>query len=172
MPLIFSTMTAADWPEVQRIFQEGIDTGQATFESAPPASWDDFIKPKIASCCFVARDDTGATVGWATLSPVSARRVYAGVAEASVYVAAAARGRGVGSALAAELIRVSEAHGIWTLQGITFPENAASLALQQRHGFRIVGRRERIGRINHGPRAGQWCDTLLLERRSPTVGRD
>ncbi len=169
---VFAAMIATDWPEVRRIYQEGIATGHGTFEAAAPDSWADFIKTRIPHGCIVARDDTGAVAGWAVLSAFSARKAYAGVAEAGVYVAAAQRGRGLGSALLAELIRVAEAHGYWTLQGATFPENAASIALQQRHGFRIVGRRERIGRMPGGPQAGQWRDTVLLERRSRVVGVD
>ena len=110
-------------------------------------------------------------MGWATVASVSDRCVYAGVAEVSLYVAAAARGRGVGSALMSELIARTEAAGIWTLQAGIFPENAASLALHARHGFRTVGRRERVGKMTHGPRAGEWRDTLLLERRSAVAGR-
>jgi L-amino acid N-acyltransferase YncA len=170
--LVFSTMTTGDWPEVKRIYEEGIVTGSGTFESEPAASWEDFIRPKIAACCLVARDENSVMLGWAVLSPYSARKVYAGVVEAGVYVAEKARGNGIGSAILAELIRVAETHGIWTIQGATFPENAASIALQQKYGFRIVGRRERIGRMKTGPFAGQWRDTILLERRSKVVGVD
>lgn len=165
-------MTAADWPEVQRIYAEGIATGIATFESTPPETFADFIKTKIPDACVVARDASGAIAAWAVLIPVSGRYVYRGVAEMSLYVAAAYRGQRVGDALMREMIRLSEAQGFWTLQSATFPENAASIALQQRHGFHIVGIREKIGRMPHGPLVGQWCDTLLLERRSKTVGRD
>lgn len=165
-------MTAGDWPEVKHIYEEGIATGSGTFESEAAASWEDFIRPKIAACCFVARDENAVMLGWAVLSPFSARKVYAGVAEAGVYVAEAARGQGVGSAIMVELIRAAETHGIWTIQGATFPENTASIALQQKHGFRIVGRRERIGKMKTGPFAGQWRDTILLERRSASIGVD
>jgi phosphinothricin acetyltransferase len=168
----FDPMTAADWPAVQRIYREGIATSQATFESAPPATWEDFIKSKLARCSLIARDGNGEPIGWAVLAPVSARKVYAGVAEVSLYVAAAHRGQGAGDALLGELIRVAEAGGIWTLQSATFPENEASIALQQKHGFRIIGRRERIGRMSHGPLAGRWRDTVLLERRSRVIGAD
>ena len=170
--LRFDPMTATDWPAVQRIYREGIDTGHATFESAPPATWEDFIKSKLAGCSLVGRDGTGEPVGWAVLAPVSARKVYAGVAEVSFYVAAAHRSRGAGDALLGELIRVAESGGIWTLQSSTFPENEASIALQQKHGFRIIGRRERIGRMGHGPLAGRWRDTVLLERRSRVAGTE
>ena len=168
----FDPMTAADWPAVRRIYQEGIDTGHATFESGPPATWEDFIKSKLAGGSLVARDETGEIVGWAVLAPVSSRKVYAGVAEVSFYVAAAHRGRGIGDALLGELIRVAETVGVWTLQSSTFPENEASIALQQKYGFRIVGRRERIARMSHGPLAGRWRDTVLLERRSRMTGAE
>ena len=170
--LRFDPMTPDDWPAVRRIYQEGIETGQATFESAPPATWDDFIKSKLPAYGLVARNGTGQAIGWAVLSTVSARPVYAGVAEVSVYVAAAHRGLGVGVALLRELIRVADAGGIWTLQSSTFPENEASIALQAKHGFRVVGTRERIGRMNHGALAGRWRDTVLLERRSPVAGTE
>lgn len=165
-------MTAADWPAVRRIYREGIATGHATFESAPPATWKDFIKSKLREFCHVARDETGEIAGWVALSPVSSRRVYAGVAEVSIYIAAEQRERGVGDALLGELVRLTEAGGIWTLQSSTFPENKASVVLQQKHGFRLVGRRRRIGRMCHGPLAGRWRDTVLLERRSPVAGRE
>ena len=165
-------MTAADWPAVRDIYQEGIATGHGTFECAPPPAWENFRKSKLPEFCLVARDEAGAVAGWVALSPVSARQVYAGVAEVGIYVAAARRGRGVGDALLAELIRVAEAGGLWTLQAVTFPENEASVALHQKHGFRLVGRRERIGRMRHGPLAGRWRDTVLLERRSRVAGRE
>jgi phosphinothricin acetyltransferase len=165
-------MTAADWPAVRDIYQEGIATGHGTFESVPPPTWEDFRKSKLPEFCLVARDDTGGVAGWASLSPVSARQVYAGVAEVGIYVAAARRGRGVGDALLGELIRAAEAGGIWTMQAVTFPENAASIALHHKHGFRLVGRRERIGRMSHGPLAGRWRDTVLLERRSRVAGTE
>lgn len=172
MKLTFATMAAADWPDVKRIYAEGIATGLATFETAPPDSWDDFIRTKIPECCITVRDEAGTMAGWAVLIPVSYRPVYRGVAEASLYIAEAYRGRRVGEALMEKTIQVSEANGYWMLQSATFPENIASRALQHRHGFRLVGKRERIGRMAHGPLAGRWCDTLLLERRSIVVGLD
>jgi L-amino acid N-acyltransferase YncA len=156
----------ADWPEVRTIYEEGIATGDATFESEPP-DWEAFDAGRLPAPRLVAEDEHGRVVGWAVLGPVSSRCVYGGVAEVSVYVAAVARGRGVGSRLLAELVSRSEAAGLWTLQAGIFPENEATLALHRKLGFREVGRRVRIGKM-----AGRWRDTLLLERRSDVVGRD
>jgi L-amino acid N-acyltransferase YncA len=151
-----------DWPEAPRIYAEGIATGNATFETDVPSEevWDGvhLHHPRLVGTI----DDE--VVAWAALMPVSSRRVYAGVAEVSLYVAERARGEGVGKSLLAELVRRAEAVGIWTLQTNVFPENGASLALLTGAGFRVVGRRERIGRL-----AGGWRDTLLLERRSEVV---
>ena len=170
--MILAVMTAADWPEVAAVYREGIATGQATFAGAPPADYAEFSDGRLMACAVVARaGDGGSLLGWATLAGVSDRCVYAGVAEVSVYVAGTARGRGVGGRLLGGLIMRSEAAGIWTLQAGIFPENTASLALHARHGFRTVGRRERVGRMTHGPKAGEWRDTVLLERRSAVVGR-
>jgi phosphinothricin acetyltransferase len=157
-------MRAEDWPAVQTIYEEGIATGMATFETAAP-SWEQWDAARLPHSRLVARN--AAVLGWAALSPVSKRSCYSGVAEVGIYVAEAARGQGVGRALLEALIVSSEAHRIWTLQGSTFPENAASLALQQRCGFRVVGRRERIA--NHH---GVWRDTILTERRSQRTGVD
>jgi L-amino acid N-acyltransferase YncA len=158
-------MRPAHWPRVRAIHREGIEGGDATFETEPP-DWEAFDRSHLRRCRFVARAG-GEILGWAALSPVSSRCVYAGVAEVSVYVAAAARGRGVGRRLLRRLIRASEAAGIWTLQAGIFPENGPSLALHRAFAFREVGVRERIGR-----RDGRWRDVVLLERRSPTVGVD
>lgn len=155
-----------DWRDVRRIYEEGIATGDATFEAEPP-SWEAFDAGRLRVPRLVAQDPNGAVLGWAVLSPVSSRCVYGGVAEVSVYVAAAARGRGVGSELLGALVAGAEAEGLWTLQAGIFPENEATLALHRKHGFREVGRRERIGRMD-----GRWRDTLLLERRSAVVGTD
>ena len=157
-------LTAAHWPTVSAIYAEGIATGNATFATEPPA-WADWNTGHLATCRLVATDAAGQVLGWAALSPVSGRCVYAGVAEVSVYVADAARGQGVGRALLAALITESEAHGLWMLQAGIFPENAASVRLHEAAGFRVVGRRERIGQLH-----GHWRDTLLLERRSGVVG--
>jgi len=168
-------MAATDWPAVAAIYAEGIATGHATFAGAPSGSFEDFSDGKLMACAVVARDEgmeQAPLLGWATLTKVSDRCVYAGVAEVSVYVAEAARGRGVGAALMSRLIARADATGVWTLQAGIFPENAASLALHARHGFRVVGRRERIGKMTHGPLAGRWRDTLLLERRSEVTGQE
>ena len=165
MDATIAEMRPADWPAVRAIYTEGIATGQATFETDAPewAAWD---AARLPAPRLVAR--IGAEVaGWAALSPVSTRRVYRGVAEVGIYVAAAQRGRGLGRALLAALIEASERGGIWTLQAGIFPGNEASVRLHKACGFREVGRRERIGR-----RDGVWRDTLLLERRSRVVGVD
>jgi L-amino acid N-acyltransferase YncA len=154
-------MSRRDWAEVRSIWAEGIATGDATFETAPP-SWEEFDSTRHAAHRLVAVED-GRLVGWTSLAPVSRRPCYAGIAENSVYVTAAARGRGVGRRLLERLVAGADAGGIWTIQTSVFPENAASLALHERVGFRVVGRRERIARLG-----GVWRDTLLLERRSPT----
>ena len=155
-------LTPLDWHEVARIFEDGIRTGDATFETAAP-SWADWDAAHTEYRLVAELD--GEVAGWAALSPVSERCCYSGVAESSVYVAAEARGHGVGRELLEELIRRSEAAGIWTLQAGIFPENKASLRLHLVCGFRLVGVRERLGQIE-----GHWRDVLLLERRSEVAG--
>ncbi|MDV2481862.1 GNAT family N-acetyltransferase [Methanoculleus sp. Wushi-C6] len=157
-------MTAADWDEVRRIYLEGIATGNATFEAEAP-SWERWDAGHLRPCRFVAANGER-IFGWVAASPTSGRPAYAGVAEVSVYVERDARGQGVGSALLAELIAASEREGFWTLQAGIFPENAPSLALHKKHGFRVIGRRERPGRMKDG----RWRDVLLLERRSRKAG--
>lgn len=159
-------MTPDDWPQVRAIYLEGIATGNATFETDAP-SWDDWDRAHVAEPRLVARDPDGPVLGWVAVTPVSGRCVYAGVADLSVYVSVAARGRGIGRALLQALIESSERAGIWTLQAGIFPENAPSLALHRACGFRDVGRRERIGKMH-----GVWRDVLLLERRSQSSGAD
>jgi phosphinothricin acetyltransferase len=151
------------WPEAARIYAEGIATGNATFETDVPTfeRWDAAHLPEHR---FVA-ERAGASVGWIALAPVSSRCCYEGVAEVSAYVAESARGDGVGKALLGAVIESSERGGIWTLETGVFPENAASLGLLQRFGFRIVGMRERIGEMH-----GMWRDVIFLERRSEVVG--
>jgi L-amino acid N-acyltransferase YncA len=152
-----------DWQEVRRILEEGIATGQATFETEAP-SWEMWDRSHLPGHRLVARDGSR-VAGWAALSPVSPRPAYAGVAEVSVYVSEDARGRGIGGALVDALVDSSERGGIWTLQAVMFPENEASLRLHRSAGFREVGRRERVARLH-----GAWRDTVLLERRSEVVG--
>jgi phosphinothricin acetyltransferase len=154
-------MTPADWPAVRAIYDAGIATGNATFQTEAP-TWEAWDRAHLPSCRLVARSDDEVVLGWAALSPISARPVYAGVVEVSVYVAEGARGKGLGRVLLDELIRVSEQDGRWTLQAGIFPENEASIRLHRACGFRIVGRRERIGQHH-----GVWRDVMLLERRSP-----
>lgn len=158
-------MTAEHWPEVQRIYAAGIATGHATFESAPPATWEAFDAAKVPGLRFVALDADGTVLGWVAASPVSDRCVYAGVVEDSVYVAPEAHGRGVGRALLAALLDAAHAAGVWTVQSGIFTENTASIALHTALGFRTVGVRERLGKMSHGPLAGRWRDVALLEHR-------
>ena len=156
-------MRSEDWPAVQRIYSEGIATGNATFETETPA-WEKWDQGHFQDCRLVAVNTEG-ILGWAALSPVSTRRVYSGVAEVSVYVAAKARGQGVGMLLLQSLVEQSERCGIWTLQAGIFPENVPSVALHKSCGFREVGLRKKLGRRN-----GVWRDVLLLERRSSRAG--
>ena len=164
--VVIDIMQSTDWEQVRTIYQEGIATGHATFETEAP-SWEQWDAAHLPFARLVARAgrEAGRVAGWAALSPVSQRCVYGGVAEVSVYVSQAHRQSGVGRRLLSALIRESERNGVWTLQAGMFPENAGSLALHRGCGFREVGRRERIGKLN-----GAWRDTILLERRSPVVG--
>jgi len=155
-------MTAADWPSVERIFAEGIAAGNATFESATP-TWAAYDAGRVDEPRLVA--DAGEVVGWAAASPVSARAAYRGVIEHSVYVATSAQGRGVGRALLGAFVAAADDAGFWTIQSSIFPENTASLMLHERCGFRVIGRREAIAQSTVGPFAGQWRDTILIERR-------
>ncbi|HEY4228592.1 MAG TPA: GNAT family N-acetyltransferase [Thermoanaerobaculia bacterium] len=157
-------MAAAHWDSVRRVYLEGIATGNATFETEAPA-WEAWDRAHRADSRVVALSESGEVVGFAALSKVSDRCVYGGVAEVSVYVAAKARGAGLGRRLLERLIRDSEEAGIWTLQAGIFPENAASISLHEKSGFRVVGVRRRLGRL-----AGHWRDVALLERRSENVG--
>lgn len=156
--LVLREMTPADWPSVTAIWVEGIATGNATFETQPP-TWDAFDTTRHAEGRLVAVAGE-AVVGWASLSPVSGRPCYAGVAENSVYVTSASRGSGVGGALMAALVEAARGLGIWTIQTSVFPENEPSLRLHERGGFRVVGHRERIARLD-----GVWRDTVFLELR-------
>jgi phosphinothricin acetyltransferase len=156
-------MRPLDWPAVCKVYAEGIATANATFETETP-SWEKWNAAHIDRCRFVAREGKE-IIGWAALSRVWARKVYAGVAEVSVYVAEQARGRGVGSKLLQTLVTASEQAGFWTLQAGIFAENIASIRLHEVCGFRVVGRREKIARLH-----GVWRDTVLMERRSAVVG--
>ena len=161
--MMVSAMHAEDWDAVRAIYLEGIATGNATFQQSAP-EWEKWDAGHLPVCRLVARE--GAEIlGWVALSAVSKRPVYAGVAEVSIYVAERARSRGVGSALLSALITASEAAGFWTLQAGIFPENTASIELHRKHGFRVLGTRERPGCLN-----GKWRDVVLLERRSSVIG--
>ncbi len=158
-------LLAEHWEAVKAIYEEGIATGNATFQLEAPG-WAEWDRGHLGHSRLVVlgSGSAGVVIGWAALSPVSGRRVYAGVAEVSVYVAAARRGEGVGIALLRTLITESERNGIWTLQAGIFPENMASVRIHLQCGFREVGRRERIGQMK-----GVWRDTVLMERRSGVV---
>ena len=159
-------MAQGDWPAVAGIYLEGIATGDATFERDVP-SWPDFDRAHLAEARLVA-ESAARIIGWVALSPWSTREVYRGVAWESVYVASDARGRGIGRQLIEAAIDVSEAAGIWTLLAGIEAENAASVAVHERAGFRRIGMQERVGRDP----AGRWRDVILFERRSPVVGAD
>ncbi|SHM33347.1 GNAT family N-acetyltransferase [Flavobacterium saccharophilum] len=155
-------LLAVDWEQVSLIYEKGINTGNATFQTSSP-SWEDWNASHLASCRVVAEKD-GQLLGWAALTPVSSRCVYAGVAEVSVYVDPQQSGKGIGLILLNELVHLSETEGIWTLQAGIFPENTASLRIHEKAGFRILGIREKIGKQN-----GIWRDNVLLERRSKLI---
>ena len=164
MTISLRPMESADWRDVERIYAEGIATGLATFEPATPDR-DAFLASRVGGLGSVAVDELGAIVGWVAASQVSARAVYRGVVEHSVYVAATAHGRGIGGMLLARLLADAERLGIWTVQSAIFPENVASIRLHERAGFRVVGTRERIARMPDGT----WRDTVLMEWRSASV---
>jgi L-amino acid N-acyltransferase YncA len=166
-PVVVAPLTAEDWPAVARIYAAGIAGGNATFEHSVP-SWEEWFAARLPTPCLVARDASGAVIGWAALSPVSRRAVYCGIGAVSIYVDPACAGRGVGATLLAQLVAESERLGLWTLEAGIFPENAASVALHERCGFRLVGVRRRVGQMQDG----RWRDVLLYERRSPVVGAD
>ena len=157
-------MSAGHWPAVKVIYEEGIATGHATFATEAPA-WADWDRAHLAHSRLVVVGDDDGVAGWAALSRVSGRAVYAGVAEVSIYIGASSRGRSMGLRLLRALVEESERNGIWTLQAGIFPENMPSLRIHERCGFRTVGTRERIGAMD-----GVWRDTVLLERRSRVAG--
>ena len=165
----FRPMVESDWPDVEGIYRAGIATGHATFETAPPGTWVDFAAGKRLDLSFVGTNLSGEVLGWVAASPVSSRAVYAGVVEHSIYVHPDASGRGIATRLLASFIEAAGQVGIWTIQSSIFPDNTSSLRLHERAGFRLVGRRERIARMTYGPQAGQWRDTILVERRAVTV---
>jgi phosphinothricin acetyltransferase len=162
MSITFRPIAAEDWVKVAAIYKQGIDTGNATFQQEIP-DWTDWDKAHLKTCRILACTENG-IAGWAALSPVSSRCVYAGVAEVSVYVSTAHQGKKIGTALLGKLITDSENEGIWTLQAGIFPENTASLQLHDRMGFRQVGYREKIGKMDN-----TWRNTVLLERRSKLI---
>jgi phosphinothricin acetyltransferase len=159
----FEPLTTNHWDAVRSIYVEGIATGNATFAQSAP-EWEEWDAGHLKTCRLIAKEN-GLVLGWTALSPVSGRCVYAGVAEVSIYVAQSARGRGIGSALLAAMVRESECAGIWTLQAGIFAENEASIKVHERVGFRVVGTREKVGCMN-----GRWRDVVLMERRSQVVG--
>ncbi|WP_460561270.1 GNAT family N-acetyltransferase [Ferruginibacter profundus] len=157
------TMLPEHWPSVKKIYEEGIATGNATFQATAP-EWEEWDTSHVKNSRLVAVENNE-VLGWAALTAVSGRCVYAGVAEVSVYVAAAARGNGMGKKLLTALIEQSEKNNFWTLQAGIFPENESSIKIHEDCGFRIIGRREKIGKMGNS-----WRDTLLLERRSTITG--
>ena len=167
MEITIREMAPADWELVRSIYLEGLATDDATFETEAPG-WEKWDNGHLSVARLVAVSQTdGRVIGWAALGRVSSRAVYGGVAEVSVYVSGPFRGKGVGKALLKQLIAQSEQNGVWTLQASVFPENTASLALHNLCGFRVVGTRHRIGKLQ-----GIWRDTVLLERRSEIVGNE
>jgi L-amino acid N-acyltransferase YncA len=162
--VVIRPMEPADASQVLAVYQAGLDTGQASFETAAP-DWEAFDAAKLPGHRFTAAGPDGRVLGWVAVSPVSARRVYAGVVEHSVYVLPGYHRQGIGAALLRALIGSTEAAGIWTIQSSLFPENTASVRLHQQAGFRILGTRERIA-CHHG----RWRDTVIVERRSSVAG--
>ena len=156
-------LTEKHWPEVRAIYESGLATGNANFSTQAPG-WEEWDFAHLINCRLAAVENNE-VFGWAALSATSDRCVYEGVAEVSVYVREDARGKGVGSGLLKAIVEESEKHGLWMLESRIFVENLASLTIHKRNGFRLVGRRERIGKMN-----GVWRDTILLERRSNKVG--
>ena len=170
MEYIIDRLKPNDWEEVRMIYQEGIATGHATFEAEVP-KWERWDAAHLAEPRLVVRVGSS-TAGWAALGRVSPRAVYAGVAEVSIYIGAQYRGQGIGDNLLAALIAASERIGIWTLQAGIFPENISSISLHKKHGFRELGRREKVGKMSFGELTGTWRDVVLMERRSKVAGLD
>ncbi|PRR77895.1 GNAT family N-acetyltransferase [Clostridium luticellarii] len=157
-------MTEKHWKEVSKIYLEGINTGKATFQTEVP-TWQDWNNSHIDLCRLAACSDDK-VLGWAALSSISSRCVYAGVAEVSIYIGKEYRGKGIGTALLKNLIKLSEENGFWTLQSVIIKENIGSITLHKKCGFRKVGIRERLGKMSNGV----WHDVVLMEHRSKSVG--
>lgn len=158
-------MKKEDWEQVRDIFIEGINTGNATFETKAP-TWEEWDKGHFSVSRLVAREGND-VIGWAALSPISSREAHSGVGEVSIYISERSIGKGIGTKLMEELINSSEMNGFWTLQTNIFPENETSIKLHKKFGFNEVGVRKRLGKLN-----GVWRDVVLLERRSSVVGND
>lgn len=163
-------MKPEDWEEVRAIYEEGIAAENATFEPVVP-DWEKWDSSHVPEPRLVVKVE-GRVAAWAALSRVSARKVYAGIAEVSIYVGEKFRGRGIGDALLAALVDASEKAGFWTLQGGIFPENTVSIELHKKHGFRVLGIREKVGKMAFGELKGKWRDVVLMERRSKVAGID
>ena len=161
--MVIEPLGAGDWPAMRAIYEAGIATGNATFDTTAP-DWPAWDAGHLSDHRLVARQD-GRVLGWTALAPVSDRCAYVGVAEDSIYVAPDAQGHGIGRALLSAVVASAERGGIWTVQTGIFPENQPSVRLHQACGFRVVGVRERLGQLH-----GRWRDVLLLERRSPAIG--
>ncbi|HUL29948.1 MAG TPA: GNAT family N-acetyltransferase [Thermodesulfobacteriota bacterium] len=170
MGYLIDVMKPEDWQQVRSIYLEGIATGNSTFETDAP-DWEKWDSAHLPDHRLVVREcDT--ILAWAALSPVSNRCVYSGVAELSLYVAAGHRARGIGATLLRVIINSTEKAGLWTLQGVIFPENTPSLRLVRKHGFKEIGRRQKIGKMTYGNLAGTWRDVIFVERRSIVAGID
>jgi L-amino acid N-acyltransferase YncA len=165
LEVVFRPLETGDWGTVAEIYKQGIETNNATFQQEIP-TWNEWDNGHLKNCRIIALVDNN-IAGWAALSPVSGRCVYGGVAEVSVYVAGNFRGQSIGKMLLDKLIIDSEKEKLWTLQAGIFPENIPSLTIHEKLGFRKVGYRERIGKMN-----GKWRDTVLMERRSKNIGLD
>jgi phosphinothricin acetyltransferase len=165
MDVEFRTMNYSDWPLVAEVYRQGIETKNSTFESEVP-SWELWDGSHLKLCRIVAVS-AGTLTGWCALNGISSRKVYSGVAEISIYISDKFKKQGIGTMLLEKLITESEKEGFWTLQAVMFPENVASLKLHKKMGFRIVGYREHIAKMD-----GKWRDVILLERRSKNVGID
>ncbi|MFX0064125.1 MAG: GNAT family N-acetyltransferase [Candidatus Hermodarchaeota archaeon] len=163
MSIVVEQLKKEDWKAIKSIYQEGIATGNATFETEVP-EWKEWDKNHLKICRLVAKKQ-GQVIGWAAISPVSDRPIYRGVGEVSIYITTTVQGQGIGHILLRAIIEESEKEGIWTLQAGIFPENVASIALHKACEFREVGFRERIGLLK-----GIWRDVILMERRSKIVG--